>query len=229
MRPPKSAKPRRHRQIVAVIASPGDLNRAARLRRLPDFFEVRLDALFHSVDKLADRIARLRAPLILTARHAGEGGQHELSDTQRRELLLRFLPHARYADVELQSLRALAPVIAAAARASVKLIISVHHFDGTPPLREVSSMARRARLASADVFKLVTRVDTRPDLMRLIEAFEASKSEISTSAMGVGRLGRESRRELIARGSVLNYAHLGAAQADGQFSLSELRRIARAR
>ncbi len=42
--------------------------------------------------------------------------------------------------------------------------------------------------------------------------------------MGMGKLGRESRRVLMKRGSVLNYAHIGRTRVAGQPSLSDLRR-----
>ena len=226
MRPPKSAKATARPRIVAVIASAGDLVRAGRLRRLPDLFEVRLDALSGMASELSRAIASLRAPLIITARHPVEGGQNELSAARRRALLLEFLPQARYVDVELRSVRELAAVIADARRVKVALIISVHDFRRTPGVDELHKLAARARAASADVFKLATRVDNSADLARLIAGFEAIDTEVPISAMGMGKFGREARRALLARGSVLNYAHLGTAQAEGQFSLPELRRLA---
>ena len=225
MRPAKTATTGGRCFTVAVIASPGDLARAARLRRLPDFFEVRLDALCGMVSDLPDFLGQLRAPLIITARHPAEGGQNKLSAARRRALLLEFLPRATYVDVELRSARGLVRVIAEARRAKVRLILSVHDFRRTPPVGELRKLAVRARGASADVFKLATRVDTSADLARLIAGFEALQTNLPISAMGVGALGREARREMLARGSALNYAHLGAAQVDGQFSLPELRRL----
>ena len=44
------------------------------------------------------------------------------------------------------------------------------------------------------------------------------------AAMGMGKLGRAARLWCAKRGSVLNYAHLGAAQIDGQLSVAQWRR-----
>ena len=44
--------------------------------------------------------------------------------------------------------------------------------------------------------------------------------------MGIGELGRRTRLELLRRGSVLNYAHLGRARIAGQPSLRDIRRWA---
>src|ERR1051325_4778946 len=82
--------------IVGVIASQGDLYRAARMRRPPDFFELRLDHLIYFLDKAEPILTNIAAPLIVTARGKREGGAHNLSTAKRRELLLRFLPHARF-------------------------------------------------------------------------------------------------------------------------------------
>lgn len=229
MRAPNSAKPPARSRMVAVIASPGDLGRAGRLRRLPDLFEVRLDAFHEIARDLSGSIAALRAPVIITARHPAEGGHNDLAAARRRELLLEFLRCASYVDIELRSMRHLAAVIAEAHRKKVQLIISVHEFRRTPAAGEFRKLAAQARAASADVFKLATRVETAADLARLTAGFEAAQTELPTSAMGIGALGREARRAMIARGSVLNYAHLGTAQADGQFSLAELRRLSTAR
>ena len=226
----KSGKVRRPApRIVAVIASASDLTRATRLRRPPDLFELRLDAFAGATAEIDAELGRLRAPLILTARHPAEGGAGNLATAERRSLLLRFLPAAEYVDVEFRSLRALDRVVGEAARLKVQLIVSVHDFSGTPALRRLESLAARARAASADVLKLATRVDTPADLQRLIAAFDMLNAQIPVSAMGVGKLGRESRAAFIGRGSALNYAHLGAALTDGQLSLEEIRRLARVR
>ena len=229
MRPPKSAKRPGPGCIVAVIASPEDLDRAARLRHLPDLFEVRLDALADNRREVSRVIPRLCPPLIITARHPAEGGHNDLSAARRRELLLEFLPCASYVDVELRSVRSHAAVVAEAHNAKVQLIVSVHDFRDTPSAGEFRKLALRARAASADIFKLAARVETPADLARLISGFEAAQTKLPTSAMGIGALGREARRAMIAHGSVLNYAHLGTAQADGQLSLGELRRLSSAR
>src|SRR5258708_6035017 len=101
-----SAEPLRPR-IVGVIASRADLDRAMQVRRPPNLFEVRLDCLVRVVGKLESKLPRLRAPLIITARHPHEGGANRLSLRQRRNLLTQFLPHAEYIDVELRSAIAL--------------------------------------------------------------------------------------------------------------------------
>src|SRR5262249_48832924 len=98
---------KRRPRVVGVIASRADLERAVRLRRPPDLFEVRLDRLAGMADQVGDVLPKLRTPLIITARHPREGGANKLRLRQRRDLLARFLNHANYIDVELRSAPAL--------------------------------------------------------------------------------------------------------------------------
>lgn len=212
---------------VAVIASEGDLLRAGGLRRLPDLFELRLDALHNVLAEADADIARLGAPLIITARHPREGGADQLSARERRELLLRFMNRAAYVDVELRSVVPLRTVIETARAQRVRCIISVHALSMMPAADMLKDWADQARAASPDIFKLVVRTDTGEDVAALSTFFEQERKRQRLSAMGVGARGRKSRRLLARAGSILNYGNLGQAQVDGQLSLAELRRILR--
>ena len=72
-------------RVVGVIASPVALVRATRLRRPPDLFELRLDALRDSLGEVERMIPQLRAPLILSARHPAEGGVRQSSSIRFRK------------------------------------------------------------------------------------------------------------------------------------------------
>ena len=212
-------------QIVAVISSGEELRRAVRLRRRPDAVELRLDCLRDVMDNVYAALGKLAAPLIVTARHPREGGANSLNAAARRNLLLPLIGHAAYIDVELRAVRELAVVVEATARAKRRLIISVHNFDGTPTARRLRDYAERSKAAGADIFKLATRISTPAELERVLAFFEAERRRTRISVMGLGPLGRASRIEFFARGSALNYAHLGAPRADGQLSLAEMRRL----
>ena len=103
---------KRRPRIVGVIASRADLERAVRMRRPPDLFELRLDRLAGMADQVEKVLPKLRTPLIITARDPREGGANKLRLRQRRDLLARFLNHADYIDVELRSARALQALLA---------------------------------------------------------------------------------------------------------------------
>lgn len=211
-------------RLVGVITSQDDLRFAIRMRNPPDLFEVRLDHLVGIVNELENKLSMLPAPLIITARHPREGGANKLSIKQRRELLSRFLPRARYVDVELRSAKALRSLLEIARRKNVRRIISFHNFRSTPSTRSLRARARAAKSCGADIFKVATRTDTPAQLAQLLDFMANKNVDLAVSAMGIGKLGGKSRRELMRRGSVLNYAHLGRARIAGQPSLDDIRR-----
>ena len=219
-----SVKAKETLRLVGVITSRDGLRIAARLRKPPDLLELRLDHLGDIADYVEDMIPQLPAPLIITARDFREGGAKRLSLKERRDLLLRFLPHATFVDIELRSLRALAAIFETARQRKVRRILSVHDFRTTPGLGTMLTKAREAKSAGAEVFKIVTRVDTAPQLAQLVEFMEQRPAGIKVSAMGIGKLGVASRVVLSGLGSVMVYAYLGETILDGQPSLSQMRR-----
>ena len=223
-------------RVVGVIMSGADLDFAIRMRKPPDFFELRLDRLVRIVDELENKLPNLRAPLIITARHPQEGGANKLSIRQRRNLLSRFLRRASYVDVELRSASALRSVLRLAERKKVRRIISFHNFKSTPQLRVLRAKARAAKTQGANIFKVATRTDTAAQLARLLDFMSKQKTVLSgakrsrmdvnlpISAMGIGKLGAISRVLLARCGSALVYAHLGKARIAGQLDLPSLRK-----
>ena len=216
----------RRPRIVGVIASPDDLERAVRMRRPPDLFELRLDRLAGMADQLENVLPKLRTPLIITARHPSEGGAGQLRLRQRRDLLAKFLDHAHHIDIELRSAPALRSLLKLAEKKNVRRIISLHNFKSTPTARILAAKAREARSHGADIFKVATRTDTPTELGRLLEFITKNRVYVPLAVMGIGRLGAISRVLLARAGSVLIYASLGpATDVEGQLSLEQLRAL----
>ncbi len=217
---------KRRPRIVGVITSRDDLEQALRMRRPPDLFELRLDCLAAVLGRVETKLPKLRAPLIITARHPNEGGSGKLSLRQRRALLSRFLTHADYLDVELSSARALRALLAIAKTKNVRRIISFHDFKSTPSARLLVAKAHNAKALRADIFKVATRTDTPTELGRLLEFITKNRVNVRLAVMGIGRLGAISRVLLARAGSVLIYASLGpATDVEGQLSLEQLRAL----
>ncbi len=191
----------------------------------PDIFELRLDRLARAVDRLENRISKLRAPLIITARHPIEGGANRLSAAQRHNLLARFLSRARYIDVELRSAPVFRSLLRVARKQNVRQIISVHCLKSTPSPNQLRKKARAAMMYGADIFKLATRTDTPAQLTRLIDFVAAREPGVAVSAMGIGKLGAASRVLLACCGSALIYVSLGRSDIEGQISLEQLRAL----
>ena len=217
---------KRRPRIVGVIASRADLERAVRMRRPPDLFELRLDRLASVADQMEKILPTLRKPLIITARHPQEGGAGKLQLRQRRDLLARFLNHADYIDVELRSASALQSLLKLAGEKNVRRIISWHNFKSTPSAQILAAKAREAKSHGADVFKVATRTDTPIELGRLVEFVTSNGLDLAVAVMGIGKLGAISRVLLARTGSVLIYASVGAAtDVEGQLSLEQLRAL----
>jgi len=228
------ATPRPRLRVVGVITSSPELDFAIRMNEPPDLFELRLDRLVRApspgygvasvIDhRLENKISRLRAPLVITARHPMEGGANRLSPLQRHNLLARFLSRARYIDVELRSAPVFLSLLRLARRQNVRRIISVHHLKGTPSPSRLRAQARAAKTYGADFFKVATRTDTPAQLTRLIDFAAAKDVDIAVSAMGIGKLGAASRVLLACCGSALVYVSLGRSDIEGQMSLDQLR------
>jgi 3-dehydroquinate dehydratase type I len=214
---------------VGVIASMDELRAARRMRTPPDLFELRLDYM-PALDP--EKIAKLRRPIIITARHPAEGGcsrgrrprpgaTREIQ--RRRDLLLKFLPIARFVDVELRSLRQMHHVWDEATRFHVKRICSVHHLAHTPPHALLQKQFQRAKKAGANIFKIVTRADTRDDLITLLQFLRGARGQ--SSVMATGKFGHASRLLFPECGSVFVYAPLRHPLYPGQLTLKQLRAL----
>ena len=209
-----------------MITSREELDLAIRTRKPPDLFELRLDCLLHVVDQVESKLPRLRAPLIITARHPQEGGANKLTLRQRRDLLARFLHRADYVDIELRSASALGALPRLARRKNVQRIISFHDLKSTPDSRRLRAKARKAKFHGADIFKVATRTDTPAQLARLLDFIKRKNVDLPTSAMGIGKLGAISRVLLAHCGSVFVYGSVaGTTDIEGQMSLEQLRAL----
>jgi 3-dehydroquinate dehydratase I len=217
------ATPRLRHRVVGVVSSPADLDFAIRIAEPPALFELRLDRLVRVIDRLETKISRLRAPLVITARHPMEGGANRLSALQRHNLLVRFLSRARYIDIELRSAPVFGSLLRLARQQNVQRIISVHHSKSTPSPSRLQAQARAAKAYGANIFKVATRTDTPAQLTRLIDFAVAKDIDIAVTAMGIGKLGAASRVLLACCGSALVYVSLGRSDIEGQISLDQLR------
>lgn len=204
--------------LVGVIASIDELRLATRMRVRPDLFELRLDYLPNLRES---QLLKLRQPLIITARHPAEGGKKMRS--VRRDLLLKFLPRAKFVDVELRSLHELSAVWDEARRLHVGRICSFHDFKCTPEPAVLHKKLLGARKAGADVFKVVTRAEDFRDLLTLFELLWSEFASMRLCVMATGRFGPISRLSFRDAGSSLIYAPLRRPLYHGQLTFQELR------
>jgi 3-dehydroquinate dehydratase-1 len=189
-----------------------------------DVLELRLDALKGQLAAVRRALPVLQLPILIAARHPAEGGCGGLSLPDRRRLLDEFLPAAAFVDVELRSVRAMRDVILAARTQGCLVVVSDHHFRGTPTLARLLERQRMAFDAGADVSKLAALTEDARSLARLLD-LAAAASPGPRAIMGMGKFGQVSRLALARAGSVLNYGYLDRPNAPGQWEGRELRSL----
>jgi 3-dehydroquinate dehydratase I len=211
--------------VVGTIHSPAALKEALRLKAgAVDLLEVRVDHFLSDLEPLKRALPSLKAPLIITVRHSGEGGAAPLTAARRMALFREFLPAASLIDIELRSMSALQAVWKEAAANGVQRILSWHDFNGTPSIAALEERWARARKFSPSVVKFATRTRKRTHLATLVSFLSTRPAKPSTSLMGMREFGKISRLTLAACGSALNYGYLGELQVPGQFHAVELKK-----
>jgi 3-dehydroquinate dehydratase I len=221
-----------HPAVVGTVHSAASLAAAKKLRPgACDWLELRVDGFYPEVGRLLREARKLAIPKIVTVRHPSEGGMAAgITARERRRLYGEFMELAGLLDIELRQAGAMDAVISQAKAAGVGVILSHHDFRRTPRPGKLRELARHARDAGADVFKVAATAESARDLATLIEFLADEKSRLPLAVMGMGRFGKISRLLLAEAGSCLNYGFLGAPNASGQWPAALLKtRIAELR
>jgi 3-dehydroquinate dehydratase-1 len=205
--------------LVGVVSRPEAVARFATTdpaARVVDLLEVRVD-LFDTpgLDECADACT----PVLVTIRHAAEGGRWTRADADRLPLYLRAVELVSWVDVEGESAIA-RDVIAAAHAHGRRAIVSHHDFQRTPPLSDLDRVVSEALAAGADIAKVATLVASEADRQVLFQVLARHAGR--ACVIGMGATSSELRTELPARGSRLAYAYVDAPTAPGQLSVAEM-------
>jgi 3-dehydroquinate dehydratase/shikimate dehydrogenase len=186
-----------------------------------DLVELRIDRLvdIHQVRQLT---AQTIIPCIVTCRPTWEGGESELEDEQRLELLAvaASSDSVAYVDIELKTIQR--------RRANLppdKLILSSHDF-ATRPAKPHNLLIEMDAVPAA-VNKIAWRARTVRDNL---EAFELLRDRRRpTIALCMGEAGIPSRVLAKKFGAFLTFAslHDGAESAPGQLSITDMKRLYR--
>jgi 3-dehydroquinate dehydratase / shikimate dehydrogenase len=199
--------PEQARRDVALAAEAG-----------ADIAELRIDNLTGPVE-----LPELALPYIVTCRPAWEGGESELDDQARLDLIDTMARSAAYVDIELKTyIRR--PDIEDRALRNWKVILSAHDFKERPRLGTILvSMAERA----ANVNKVAWMARSIRDNL---EAFELLQRPVRpTIALCMGEAGLVSRVLAKKFGAFLTFASLRdeSGTAPGQITVHEMKRLYR--
>ncbi len=188
-----------------------------------DLFEVRVDRLAQrapqQVCRFVQGIRQHGLPVIGTVRSHREGGNADLTDTERLALYQEMAPLVDAIDVELSSTTILEEVVGIGRRHQIVVIVSFHDFSSTPPDKTIEGMIEGAGRAGANIIKVATFARAESDVIRLLQLTWKHRSrQLITIAMG--RIGAISRVVFPLAGSLLTYTSV--TPVDGQLPLREL-------
>jgi 3-dehydroquinate dehydratase type I len=212
---------------VSIAAPNGAALQAAVAPVLPliDVVEIRLDGMHDP--QLADCIATLEKPVLVTNRPRWEGGLWNGPEQERAELLCQALRWgARYVDIELLAAAEIrGQVLEQARRAGARVIVSSHDFQTTPGREMLEQRLEQMMATGADIAKIVVTSQGPRDSLRILALQEkAMAANFPLSAFAMGAAGTISRLAALYLGGFMTYAALSPeeATAPGQLSVREL-------
>lgn len=215
---PAAAAPRR--PVLCTSLAGYDYRDCRQVAAQSEMAEIRIDTMTLAVEQTEELFQPAPVPLIAACR-AGK-----MPDA-RREQHLRTAIHAgaAYVDVEID-----APykerLLRDARTHGSKVILSYHHFDGTPPSGVLQTLVRQMRAWNPDVLKIVPYARSSTDSLRVLALYE---TEPNLLAFCMGAAGRFSRIAAGLLGAPFVYAFPdnGKPSADGQLSVSQLKTLFR--
>jgi 3-dehydroquinate dehydratase / shikimate dehydrogenase len=128
----------------------------------------------------------------------------------------------RWCDIEFETLRELPDQSAHEYPVPPRVMLSLHDFERTPPLRRA---ARPPARSEVDVVKIAATARTIADSVRLLDFARRSKDCIASP---MGEIGLPARILSLRENSVLAYAPIAHATAPGQVSFYEMKDLYRA-
>lgn len=201
--------------IVVSVTRKEDLTPAAASGA--DLIEIRLD-LFPTADlhNLPGVLEEVHLPLIITVRSSAEGGRFAGGPEDWATLVTPYLPVARYVDIE-QQFKTCAPAV----RAAGVGVIASYHTPATLTTAELVAVETRLRVFGTP--KIVVGVETRDDLLVLLQFTSSRTAPVCTSIMGDQC--RFGRGLLPLFGSTLVYCYITTPASAGQYPVGEMKMI----
>ncbi len=179
----------------------GELARAA---RWADLVELRLD--YMAEFDLPRLLSERPCSAIVTNRPVREGGMYEGDEAQRVAPLRQAVAlGTEHVDIEHDAVQLLGET------GEVKLIISQHDFDCTPP--DLDGMLQRLTELGADIPKIAVMPHDIGDAVRVLEALR--NCERPAICLAMGPLGLATRLLAGRYGGYLSFATLGTGPVSG--------------
>jgi 3-dehydroquinate dehydratase-1 len=202
----------------------------------PDLIEWRVDCFSGAVRSketllLLSQLRELlgEIPLVFTCRIEREGGNQELTQEYRLQLITEAITSGGvdFVDIELcNGDDFILAVRQCAEEKDVKLIFSHHNFDETPDEDFMSKKLLEAAKKGADIAKLSVMPNSYRDVLKLLSVTEKARTElldIPIITISMGREGEVSRLAGGLFGSDITFASGTGASAPGQIPIKKLK------
>ncbi len=204
----------------------------------PDLVEWRVDyydrcddtnKVLEALDKVHEHLSEL--PLIFTLRSDHEGGQRTISAASRVAIIKEVIQSKKidFIDFELRNEKNFVDeVIRFAREHNVKVILSNHDFQKTPPPDEIVKRLLEAEEAGADIAKIAVMAHSTEDLLTLLNAtYDANHKHVKVPivTMAMSANGLLSRLAGFIFGSSITFASGRDISAPGQISIFDLREV----
>jgi 3-dehydroquinate dehydratase type I len=180
--------------------------------------EIRLDTIPCTLVQIEKLFGEATPPLVAVFRPNGA------DDAVRFDALQTAITAgAAYVDIETDA-PYLAALMDAAKQAGCKVILSYHDFERTPDNDTLQQLVAQMKALQPDYLKIATFAHSAADAARVLSLYETEKNLL---AFCMGKEGRASRITSRLLGAPFIYAapDNGPATADGQFTISELKKL----
>ncbi len=236
---------------VAVPIKSGDLEQNKSiinkiLKENPEFIEFRFDYIDNKQNLTRDFVEKMLKYIksdtraIFTMRDASEGGQMELNNHERVQILETLIQaQPEYLDIEINSnVSILKQVISSAVKNKVNLIFSNHDFEGTQnyekTVKIIDSFTNKlknefktdSKIVDRSIYKIIfTAQNFEDNLIPLKVCKYFSEKNRKVICFCMGELGIFSRVSCVKSGSFLTYGSFEDKTAPGQIKISKMREI----
>ncbi|MGM9537097.1 MAG: type I 3-dehydroquinate dehydratase [Candidatus Onthomonas sp.] len=183
------------------------------------------DELLEAAKSLRETLGEL--PILATFRTAKEGGQRHISEEGYAHII-RTLAESGLVDlIDIEVFTGdelVGELIAFCHEKGVKVVLSNHDFDKTPPEAELVKRLQKMEELGADLSKIAVMPRSPEDVLTLLSATRA-RSRVSARpvvTMSMGALGAVSRLSGQVFGSALTFGSAARASAPGQVEAGKL-------
>ena len=174
-----------------------------------NLIELRIDYLIKK-EGLKKIISSCPLPIIATNR---KGDQ---------KILIDAINHGvKYIDMDINEINT--QVLAFAKKKEIKVILSYHNYEDTPPEKELLNISKTLRQKGADIAKIIATPQSQHDNTVLLSLY--SKTDFPLIAFGMGKTGMQTRLDCLAHGALWTYCSVDKNKtAPGQISLEQAKK-----